>query len=415
MSRRVLIIGGGGREHAIIKALKRSPQQPKLFCSPGNAGIAADAVILESEQDTSSLVALAKREHVDLCIVGPEVPLVAGLVDALTEAGVRAFGPSQGAARLEGSKAVSKAFMKRRGIPTANHETFTDLDAALSYLETCLYPTVVKNSELAAGKGVTVAPTQEQAEAAVRTILPGGELVIEDFLEGQEVSYLLFSDGQSFAPLLLAQDYKQALDGDAGPMTGGMGTVCPAPLLTPEQQRFVETQIVEPTLAGLRAEGSPFKGVLFIGLMVTSRDVKVLEYNVRFGDPETQVVLPLLETDLLDVFDAVIDERLAKTELKWRAAATACVVMAAPGYPGSYPKDIPITLPDLPNQVEILHAGTKRLGEQLVSSGGRVLNIVAGADTLPEALKLAYETVAATDFPGAHFRRDIGGRLQQGS
>ena len=270
----------------------------------------------------------------------------------------------------------------------------------------------MKNSDLAAGKGVTVALNQSEAEAAVRTILAGGgELIIETFLTGQEISFLLFSDGDSYAPLLLAQDYKQIHEGDTGPMTGGMGTVCPAPLLDEAQHRYVCESIVEPTLKGLRDEGAAFKGVLFIGLMVNEAGVKVLEYNVRFGDPETQVVLPLLETDLIDVFDAVLDERLREVTLAWSDRAAACVVLAAPGYPGSYIKQVPLGLPELKDNVEILHAGTALMNGELVSSGGRVLGVRAVAASLDVALRDAYQTVKAVQFEGAQYRSDIGKRF----
>ena len=409
---KILVVGSGGREHALVKKLGTSIYEPQLFCTPGNAGIAEDAECLDSDMSNDAVLNLATKHEIDLCIVGPEVPLVAGLVDELAAAGIRAFGPSAKAAKLEGSKAFSKAFMQRHNIPTAAFERFDDVNAALAYLRTCDYPTVVKDSDLAAGKGVTIAQTQEEAQAAVSAILSGnGELIIEDFLTGQEVSFLLFSDGKEYKPMLIAQDYKQAYEGDTGPMTGGMGTVCPAPLLSEAQHDYVCKSIVEPTLQGLQDEGAAFKGVLFIGLMVNEAGVKVLEYNVRFGDPETQVVLPLLKTDLIDIFDAVIDETLKDVKLDWSDEAAACVVMAAPGYPQSYEKGIGLELPSLPPNVEILHAGTARRGAELISSGGRVLNVRASAPTLEEALDEVYKTVKLVNFPGAQFRKDIGKRF----
>ena len=411
----VLVVGGGGREHALVKALARSPRVTRLYCAPGNAGIAEVATCLDTDLSNASLLELARTYQIDLTVVGPEKALVAGVVDVFEAAGLRAFGPNRAAARLEGSKSFSKAFMKRHGIPTAEHASFNDVVQALAYLETATLPIVVKDSNLAAGKGVTVTATKEEARAAIENILEapeGGEIVLEDFLNGQEVSLLLFTDGEAYRMMPLAQDYKQALDGDAGPMTGGMGTVAPVALLSNAQLEHVTKNIVERTLAGLKAEGIVYKGVLYIGLMVSSDDIKVLEYNARFGDPETQAVLPLLETDLVDVLLAAVEGRLAGLELEWSDTSAACVVLAAPGYPGDYKKNIPIGLPaHLPEGVNILHAGTALKDGALVSSGGRVLGVTAVADTLLEAVEAAYETVEKIDFEGAHYRHDIGFRL----
>ena len=337
-----------------------------------------------------------------------------GVVDAFEAAGLRIFGPDKKAARLEESKSYSKDFMVRYNIPTATHESFSDPIMALEYLEGVTLPIVIKDANLAAGKGVTIAQTLEEARRAVENILgtpEGGEIVIEDFLVGQEVSLLLFTDGTTVKPLLLAQDYKQAFDNDEGPMTGGMGTVAPAPLLDEAQTEEVIAQIVAPTLKGLRDEGVKYKGVLFIGLMITPGGVKVLEYNVRLGDPETQVVLPLLETDLFKVFQAVIDERLDEVKLEWSSQCAACVVMAALGYPGDYPKGLPLSIPALSKNVTIFHAGTSLRDGQLATSGGRVLGVTALADNLEEAVEAAYQAVAEVDFKDAHYRRDIGRRL----
>lgn len=411
----VLVVGGGGREHALVNALARSPQVTRLYCAPGNAGIAETATCLDTDLSNASLLELARTYSIDLTVIGPEIPLVAGVVDVFMAAGLRVFGPNRVAAQLEGSKSFSKAFMKRYGIPTAEHESFTDVIEALAYLETMTLPVVVKDSNLAAGKGVTVAATKKEARAVVENILnapEGGELVLEDFLDGQEVSFLLFTDGDTYRPMLLAQDYKQAFDGDTGPMTGGMGTVAPAAVLSEAQLEHVTQNIVEKTLAGLQAENIVYKGVLYIGLMVVGDDIKVLEYNARFGDPETQVVLPLLETDLIDVLLAVVEERLAELELTWSDKSAACVVLAAPGYPGNYKKSIPIILPThLPDGVTIFHAGTALRDGTLVSTGGRVLGVTAVAATLSEAVAAAYETVKKIEFEGAHYRRDIGFRL----
>mgnify|MGYP000356330161 CR=1 FL=1 len=411
---KVLVVGGGGREHTLVNALKRSNRVAELFCAPGNAGIAEVATCLDTDGSVASLISLAKEHATDLTVVGPEVPLVAGVVDAFELEGLRIFGPSSAAAQLEGSKRFSKDFMWRHSIPTANFESFTEIGPALAYLNNAQLPTVIKDSNLAAGKGVTIAQTLDEAHDAIQNILSGphgGELVIEDFLTGQEVSFLIFTGGESYAPMLLAQDYKQAFDGDMGPMTGGMGTVAPAQLLSAEQRAYVHEHIVEKTLQGLRDDGIVYKGVLYIGLMVAGDDIRVLEYNVRFGDPETQVVLPLLETDLVDVFDAVIDGRVDGLELSWSDKSAACIVMAAPGYPEAYPKDIPITLPSATETVSIIHAGTARKQGHLVSSGGRVLGVTAVAQSLATALSEAYDMVSKIDFEGAHYRNDIGSRL----
>lgn len=413
---KVLIVGSGGREHALAWKLAQSPRVTEVLCVPGNAGIALVARCLASGSSPEALLALAEREGVDFTVVGPEVPLVAGVVDAFEAAGHRIFGPNRAAARLEGSKSFSKAFMARHAVPTAAYASFTELPAALAYLETHPYPLVVKDSALAAGKGVTIAHTRQEAvaglEAALESAPTGGEVVIEDFLVGQEISLLLLTDGDAFTVLPLAQDYKQAFDGDVGPMTGGMGVVAPVLLLSETQLAEVLATIVEPTLAGLRAEGMTYRGVMFIGLMVTDAGVKVLEYNVRFGDPETQAVLPLLESDLLELLEATAAGTLSGVTPRWSERASACVVLAAPGYPGGYASRLPLRLPEfLPEDTLIFHAGTALEGGRLVSSGGRVLNVVALAHTLPEAVAAVYRAVDEIEFPGAHLRRDIGGRL----
>ncbi len=411
---KVLVVGGGGREHAVAWALARSPRVTDVVAAPGNAGIAQFGRCVETDLTPDNLLAVAKRERVDLTFVGPEAPLVDGVVDLFEAEGLRIFGPNKQAAQLEGSKRYAKDFMARYGIPTANYASFREVDEALEHLRAAAYPTVVKDANLAAGKGVTIAQTPQEARRATEEVLTapgGGEVVTEDFLVGQEVSLLLFTDGETAKPMLLAQDYKQALDGDTGPMTGGMGTVAPAPLLSGAQMEEVTAQIVEPTLRGLREEGVIYKGVLFIGLMLTEAGVKVLEYNVRLGDPETQVVLPLLKTDLVDVLEAVIEERLHEVKLEWSAGHAACVVMAAPGYPGDYPKGLPFNIPPLPENVTVFHAGTSLQDGRWVSSGGRVLGVTALADTLAGAVRSAYGAVEKVHFEGAHYRRDIGRRV----
>lgn len=413
---KVLVVGGGGREHALVNALGRSERVTQVFCAPGNAGIAEVATCLDTDGSIKSLVNLAREQAIDLTIVGPEIPLVAGVVDAFELEDLRIFGPSLAAAQLEGSKSFSKDFMRRHAIPTASFESFSEAAAALDYLSEAPFPTVIKDSNLAAGKGVTIAQTWDEAHDAIQNILGGshgGELVIEDFLVGQEVSFLIFTDGESYAPMLLAQDYKQAFEGDTGPMTGGMGTVAPAQLLSADQRAYVREQIIEKTLQGLKKDGILYKGVLYIGLMVAGDDIRVLEYNARFGDPETQVVLPLLETDIIDVFEAVMDGRVGDLELSWSTNSAACIVMAAPGYPGSYPKDIPIVLPEaMPETVTVIHAGTASKEGRLVSNGGRVLGVTAVAENLDTALANAYEVTSQIDFEGAQYRKDIGSRLK---
>ncbi len=412
---KVLLIGGGGREHAIAWKLAQSSRVDEIIMAPGNAGMAQLGRCIKVGSSPAELLMLAQSEQVDLTVVGPEAPLVAGIVDHFEAAGLRIVGPNSAAAQLEGSKSFSKAFMKRHNIPTATHESFTDTLLALEYLEQVGTPIVIKDSNLAAGKGVTVSLDKEDAMQAASNILEapeGGEVVIEDFLTGQEVSFLIFTDGEAALPMPLAQDYKQAFDGDQGPMTGGMGTIAPAALLTGTQVEQVMKSIVEPTLLGLKKEGIGYKGVLFIGLMVTEKGILVLEYNVRFGDPETQVVLPLLQTDLLDVFEAIIDSRLNELVLEWSAQKAACVVMASPGYPGAYPRGLPLAIPDdLASNVTVFHAGTVLEDGRFKTSGGRVLGVTALAADIETALTDSYEAVRRIDFPRAHYRRDIGRRL----
>jgi phosphoribosylamine---glycine ligase len=411
---KVLVVGAGGREHALAWKLARSEHVEDVLVAPGNGGMRDVARTVDVPLEVDALLALAQRERVDLTVVGPEAPLVAGLVDAFQAAGLRAFGPTAKAARLEGSKRFAKEFMARHGIPTAAFRTFRDRAAAQAYLREVGAPIVVKDSALAAGKGVTVARSLEAAAAAVDAVLtrPGAEVVIEEMLVGQEISLLVFTDGLAYRPMVMAQDYKQALDGDAGPMTGGMGAVAPVALLTSAQQWQAMTTVVEPTLKALNADGIAYQGVLYIGLMITSDGAKVLEFNVRLGDPETQVVLPLLDTDLLRLLESVVDRRLARLELGWSGRSAACVVMAAPGYPGAYETGIAIDVPgDLGADVLVFHAGTRVVDGVLVSSGGRVLNVVALADGLDEAVRRAYAAADRIRFPGAHVRRDIGGRL----
>ena len=407
------MVGSGGREHALVWKAAQSPLVSKLYAAPGNPGMAELAELVPIT-DVRELAEWAGRNAIELVIVGPEAPLGEGLADRLEERGVKVFGPRQQAAMIEGSKAFAKGLMERYGIPTASYRTFSDPIEALEYLERVGAPIVVKDSGLAAGKGVTVAGALQQAKQAVTNILSGpetGEVVIEEFLTGPEVTVLAVTDGQTIVPLLPSQDHKRLRDGDQGPMTGGMGAVCPYPL-PPETLREVQQRVLEPLVAGLRSEGVVYKGVVYAGLMLTPGGIRVLEFNARFGDPEAQAILSLLETDLVELALAVTEGRLHELELRWHSGASACVVMAAPGYPEDPRKGIPLHLPEqVPSQVLYFHAGTKQAGEQLLSNGGRVLNVVGLGADLGEALDYAYRGVAAVDFPQAQFRRDIGKKL----
>jgi len=414
---RVLIVGSGGREHALAWKLARSPRLERLYAAPGNGGTAdvAHNVPIAAD-DVAGLVAFARREAIDLTVVGPEAPLVAGLVDALAAVGLAAFGPSAAAARLEGSKAFARRFMIEEGIPTVPAAIFRDADAALAYLRQQEPPLVVKASGLAAGKGVLMCDTLEEAEAAVRRMLvqrefgaAGEQVLIEERLTGQEVSLLALSDGQTVLPLLPAQDYKRALDGDRGPNTGGMGGYAPSPHLTPALVDEIVARVLRPAVDGMRRRGTPYRGVLYAGLMLTAHGPRVLEFNCRFGDPETQMLLPLLESDLLEALLACVQGRLAETSLRWRPGYNVGVVLASSGYPGAYEKGQPIEGLEQAAEIAdvIFHAGTARQGGQLVTAGGRVLVVNAVAPTLAEARARAYAAVERIRFAGMQFRRDI--------
>ena len=416
----LLVVGGGGREHAIIKKLKENPAVETIYALPGNGGIAQDAVCVPEigARDIRAIVDFAKSHAIDFAVVAPDDPLALGCVDALHEAGISCFGPDAKAARIEASKVFSKNLMKKYGIPTAAYEVFDDPAKALSYLEGASFPIVIKADGLALGKGVLIPQSLEEARAAVKTIMEdrafgdsGREIVIEEFLTGPEVSVLAFTDGITLRPMVSSMDHKRAGDGDTGLNTGGMGTVAPNPYYTAQMAQLCMDTIFLPTLSAMRAEGCPFKGCLYFGLMLTPGGPRVIEYNCRFGDPETQVVLPLLKTDLLSVMQAVENETLAELEPVWSDGAAACVILASGGYPTHYETGKVMTLPAaFPENVTCYHAGDRLENGQLVTSGGRVAGISATAPTLREALQDAYAAAEAVDFEGKYLRHDIGRR-----
>ena len=416
----LLVVGGGGREHAIIKKLRENPEVETIYALPGNGGIAADAVCVPEigAKDIPAIVDFAKSHDISFAVVAPDDPLALGCVDALHAVGIPCFGPDAKAARIEASKVFSKNLMKKYGIPTARYEVFDNPADALAYLRTASFPIVVKADGLALGKGVLIPQNLAEAEKAVKSIMEdkvfgasGNEIVVEEFLTGPEVSVLAFTDGTAIAPMVSSMDHKRAGDGDTGLNTGGMGTIAPNPCYTPEMaQRCMDT-IFLPTLAAMRAEGCPFKGCLYFGLMLTPDGPKVIEYNCRFGDPETQVVLPLLKTDLLTIMQAVENETLADLSVEWSDGAAACVILASGGYPAHYEKGKAITLPDaVPENVTVYHAGDKLENGRLVTSGGRVLGVTATAPTLRQALSDAYAAADTIEFEGKYLRRDIGQR-----
>ena len=416
----LLVVGGGGREHAIIKKLRENPEVTTVYAVPGNGGIAADAICVSEigAKDIDKIVEFAKSNAIDFAVVAPDDPLALGCVDRLHEVGIPCFGPDAKAARIEASKVFSKNLMKKYGIPTASYEVFDDPAKAMEYLAGASFPIVIKADGLALGKGVLIPQNLEEAREAVKSIMEdkafgdsGNEIVIEEFLTGPEVSVLAFTDGTAIAPMISSMDHKRAGDGDTGLNTGGMGTIAPNPCYTAEVAERCMKEIFLPTLTAMRAEGCPFKGCLYFGLMVTPGGPKVIEYNCRFGDPETQVVLPLLKTDLLTVMQAVENETLGQLQVEWHDGAAACVILASGGYPGSYAKGKVMTLPETtPANVTIYHAGDKLQDGQLVTSGGRVLGVTATAPTLAEALQDAYAATELVEFEGKYKRNDIGQR-----
>ncbi|MBR2279404.1 MAG: phosphoribosylamine--glycine ligase [Ruminococcus sp.] len=417
---KILMVGSGGREHALIKKLKESPKCDKLYCAPGNGGIAKDAECVNiGAMDIENMVKFAKDNAIDLVFVAPDDPLAAGMVDAMEKAGVRAFGPNADAAVIEASKVFSKNLMKKYGIPTAKYEVFSDPKKAIEYIESeNTTPVVVKADGLALGKGVIIAQTIDDAKEAVKSIMEdkkfgdsGNNIVIEEFLTGPEVSVLAFTDGKVVKPMVSSKDHKRAYDNDEGLNTGGMGTVSPNPYYTDEIAKQCYDTIFVPTIEAMAKEGRPFKGCLYFGLMITPNGPKVIEYNARFGDPEAQVVLPRLKTDLVDICEAIIDEKLSDVDIEWYDGATACVVMASGGYPLSYKKGVEIKGLDENGGVDgaiVYYAGTKLDGDKILTNGGRVLGVTAKADTLDEALTKAYKAVKKIDFENAHYRTDIG-------
>ena len=418
---KVLVVGGGGREHALVRKIKESKKVDEIFCTPGNGGISYDAKCFDvAATDIDGVVNLAKEIKADLVVVAPDDPLVAGMVDALNEAGFKTFGPRANAAIIEGSKVFSKELMQKYNIPTAEYKVFDNAEEAIDYIkERNEFPTVIKADGLALGKGVIIPENLDDAIAGVKEIMEdkifgasGNNIVVEEFLTGPEVSVLAFTDGKCVKPMVSSMDHKRALDGDKGLNTGGMGTVSPNPYYTQEVAKECMDKIFMPTINAMNNEGRTFKGCLYFGLMITPKGPKVIEYNCRFGDPETQVVLPRLKTDIVDIFEAIDNETLSDLDVQWSDDACACVIMASGGYPKSYPKGIEIT--GLSNGqldgVTVYHAGTKLQDNKLVTSGGRVLGVTALGDTLENALKKSYDAVEKIHFEGAHYRRDIGKR-----
>ena len=411
----VMVVGGGGREHAIIKKLKENQSIETIYALPGNGGIAADAVCVDiGAKEIEKIAEFAVQKQIDLAVVAPDDPLVMGAVDLLRAHGIKTFGPDKKAAIIEGSKAFSKDLMKKYKIPTASYETFSDPAAAIAYLETAEAPIVIKADGLALGKGVVIAETIEEARDAVRSMMEdkvfgesGSRVVIEEFLTGPEVSVLAFTDGKTMVPMVSSMDHKRALDGDRGLNTGGMGTVAPNPYYTPEIAARCMQEIFLPTMEAMNREGRTFSGCLYFGLMLTEKGPKVIEYNCRFGDPETQVVLPLLESDLLDIMLKIYDEKLSEADVRFAESSACCVVMASEGYPKKYETGFEITMPQDKN---IYVAGAKLTDGKLLTSGGRVLGVTETAPTLAEAVEKAYQTVAAVHFENAYYRNDIGAR-----
>lgn len=418
----VLVIGSGGREHAIVWKVSQSPKLTKLYALPGNPGTAelAENVNGISVENHVAVAAFCKDKQIDVVIVGPEAPLAAGLVDSLSAEGIRCFGPSQAAAQIEASKSFAKDFMARHNIPTAKYATFSNYDEAIRYLESVDYPIVIKVSGLAAGKGVILPETDEEAKSTLEDILvkkvfgeAGAEVVIEERMAGQEVSLMAFTDGTSVVPMLPAQDHKRLLDGDQGLNTGGMGAYAPAPIFTPELMNEAVENVLKPAVNGMKSESNPFVGVLYAGLMLTPNGIRTLEFNCRFGDPETQVVLPLLETDLIEIAAACADGNLANINIQWKNGAAVCVVLASKGYPEKVESGKVVTIEKLPDDMVCFHAGTKMENENLTTSGGRVFGLTAWADNIKTAIHSVYANIGKISFEGVQYRKDIACKALQ--
>ena len=417
---KIMVVGGGGREHAIIKKLKENKEITEIYALPGNGGIAADATCVNVKAtDLPAICNFAKENEIDYAVVAPDDPLVLGCVDELTKLGIPCFGPEKKAAIIEGSKVFSKNLMKKYGIPTAEYEVFTDLDSALDYLETAPIPTVIKADGLALGKGVIIAMTRDEAKAAVKSMMEdkifgesGSQVVVEEFLTGPEVSVLSFTDGKTVVPMISSMDHKRALDGDKGLNTGGMGTVAPNPYYTKEVAERCMKEIFLPTIEAMNKEDRSFKGCLYFGLMLTEKGPKVIEYNCRFGDPETQVVLPLLESDLLTVMKATTNGTLAETEVKFADKNACCVIMASAGYPQKYESGYEITIADEVKD-SVYVAGAKLEDGVLKNAGGRVLGVTAVEESLEKAIDSAYEKVQKVTFENAFYRKDIGKKAKE--
>ncbi len=414
---KILVIGGGGREHALVWKLAQSAKADQIYCAPGNAGTAEIATNVPlSDNDIPALLKFASDNSIGLTVVGPEIPLVDGIVDVFKASGLRIFGPDARASILEGSKVFTKELLAKYQIPTADYHRFDDAEAARKFLSTnTTYPIVIKADGLAAGKGVLIITTPEAAEIGIKEIMEdrvfgdaGSEIIIEEFLSGPELSMLCFVDSHTVVPMVSAKDYKRIGEGETGLNTGGMGAISPNPLYDQELEDHCLTMIIEPSLAGMRQEGRPFKGILYCGIMLTESGPKVLEYNVRFGDPETQVILPRLETDLVDIFEAIIDDRLAEVAVKWDEQTAATIVLASGGYPESYPKGLAISGLEQVSGSTVFHAGTKIANNSIVTSGGRVLTVTSMGATVEAALQLSYANAEKIEFEGKTIRTDIG-------
>ena len=420
----VLIIGSGGREHAIVWKVRQSPRLNKLYALPGNPGTAelAENISGISIDDHAAIVALCKGEQIDLVIVGPEAPLASGIVDTLSAEGIHCFGPKQAAAQIESSKVFAKDFMARHHIPTAQYATFHQFDEAVRYLDSVDYPVVIKASGLAAGKGVILPETMDEAKSTLKAILvdktfgdAGNEVIIEERLVGQEVSLMAFTDGTCVIPMLPAQDHKRLLDGDKGLNTGGMGTYAPAPIFTVDMMHEAMESVLKPAVDGLKREGTPFVGVLYAGLMLTPNGIRVLEFNCRFGDPETQVVLPLLESDLLEVAEACVNGNLSDMNIRWKNGTAVCVVLASMGYPEKAESGKLITFDELPENMVCFHAGTKNQNGNIITSGGRVFGLTAWSTDIEHTVNKVYSNVHKVSFEGMQYRKDIAHHVLEGA